>query len=437
MAVKYAQKVSCYRLGIYGNFLNVSAIQCFYGKPTDTVPLGRLYENFLTNNMLDSKIKILFLAADPSDSTRLRLGEELREIRERLQLSKQRDGFSLESRESVRPEDLTQAIFDVEPQIIHFSGHGTDTGELCFENSLGRTQTVSIVALTNLFRLVSNQVSCVILNACYSEIQAKAIAEHIPFVIGMNQSIGDKAAITFAVGFYKALGAGRSIEDAYKFACLEIQLNGIPEHSTPVFYGEVAEAAPKQPQSIIQPLKLEDNLRSDKGIDYSHLRDLLKAGKWQEADDATLNVMLQVARRKKHGWMDIKQIQKFPHIDLRTIDTLWVNYSKGRFGFSVQKTIYLSCCGKTDRRYIEYKSNCWEKFGDSVGWRVNQNWIWHSEANFNISAPQGHLPIVFPKFTDPYAQAVMSGFFSGYYSAKSDAFYTSPHSFSLLSRSDF
>ena len=50
MAVKYAQKVSCYRLGIYGNFLNVSAIQCFYGKPTDIVPLGRLYGNFLTNN---------------------------------------------------------------------------------------------------------------------------------------------------------------------------------------------------------------------------------------------------------------------------------------------------------------------------------------------------------------------------------------------------
>lgn len=189
-----------------------------------------------------SKIKILFLAADPSDSTRLRLGQELRDIRERLQLSKQRDGFSLESRESVRPEDLTQAIFDVEPQIIHFSGHGTTNGELCFENSLGRTQPVSTVALTNLFELVANQVSCVILNACHSEIQAKAIAEHIPFVIGMSQSIGDKAAITFAVGFYKALGAGRSIEDAYKFACLDIQLQGIPEHSTPVFYGEVAEA---------------------------------------------------------------------------------------------------------------------------------------------------------------------------------------------------
>ncbi|MGI0494567.1 GUN4 domain-containing protein [Alkalinema pantanalense CENA528] len=384
-----------------------------------------------------NKIKILFLAADPSDSTRLRLGEELREIRERLQLSKQRDGFSLESRESVRPEDLTQAIFDVEPQIIHFSGHGTDTGELCFENSLGRTQPVSTVALTNLFGLVSNQVSCVILNACYSEIQAKAIAEHIPFVIGMNQAIGDKAAITFAVGFYKALGAGRSIEEAYKFACLEIQLQGISEHSTPVFYGKVGEAKPKQAPFTFQSFNAEDDLRSEKGIDYSDLRDLLKAGKWQEADDETLRVMLQIARRKKHGWLDLQSIEKLPHIDLRTIDALWVKYSGGKFGFSVQKRVYLSCCEKTDRRYVYYEDECWKKFGDAVGWRVNEKWIWHSEANFNISAPQGHLPIIFPKFTNPFDQAFMTGMITGYYNCPDDAFYTSPHSFLLLSRSDF
>jgi len=181
-----------------------------------------------------NKIKILFLAADPSDSARLRLGQELRDIRERLQLSKLRDRFLLESRESVRPRDITQAIFDVEPQIVHFSGHGLSTGELCFEDILGKTQSVQPEALANLFELVAEQVSCVILNACYSESQAKAIAEHVPFVVGMNKAIGDRAAITFATGFYKALGAGRSFEEAYKFARVEIQLEGIPEDLTPI-----------------------------------------------------------------------------------------------------------------------------------------------------------------------------------------------------------
>jgi hypothetical protein len=182
------------------------------------------------------KVKILFLAADPSDAARLRLGQELRDIRAKLQCAKQRDNFSLESRESVRPGDITQAIFDVEPQIVHFSGHGISTGELLFEDILGSTHPVKPDALANLFQLVSEQVNCVVLNACYSEAQAKSIAQHIPFVIGMNQSISDKAAIAFAVGFYGALGSGRSFEDAYKFACVEIQLGGTPGHLIPALY---------------------------------------------------------------------------------------------------------------------------------------------------------------------------------------------------------
>lgn len=179
-------------------------------------------------------IKILFLTAEPTDSARLRLGQELRDIREKLQLSRQRENFLLESRESVRPGDITQAIFDVKPHIVHFSGHGTNTGDICLENVSGTVQTVSPNALAELFSLVADQVNCVVLNACYSDAQAKAIAEHIRFVVGMNQAIGDIAAIAFAVGFYKALGANLSIEDAYKFGCVEILLQGIPEESTPV-----------------------------------------------------------------------------------------------------------------------------------------------------------------------------------------------------------
>jgi CHAT domain-containing protein len=184
----------------------------------------------------ENSITILFLASDPSDASRLRLGQELRDIQQRLQLGKQREKFVLEQRMSVRPADISQAILDVEPHIVHFSGHGTNTGELCFEDELGKIQPVTPDALAALFALVNEQVNCVVLNACFSETQAKAIAEHIGFVIGMNQAIGDKAAIAFAVGFYTALGANRSIEKAYKFGCVQIQLQGIPEHLTPVLY---------------------------------------------------------------------------------------------------------------------------------------------------------------------------------------------------------
>jgi hypothetical protein len=179
-------------------------------------------------------VKILFLASDPSDATRLRLGRELREIREKLQMAKQRSQFVLESRGAVRPGDITQAIFDVEPQIVHFSGHGIGRGGLCFENVVGRVKTVQSEALSALFEMESERIKCVVLNACYSKVQAESISQHIPYVIGMEGEIGDKAGIAFSVGFYKALGASRTIEQAYKAGCVEIRLEGISEHLTPV-----------------------------------------------------------------------------------------------------------------------------------------------------------------------------------------------------------
>ena len=180
------------------------------------------------------QIKILFLTADPTDESRLRLGEEFREIQEKLQQAEFRDRFKLHQRMSVRPVDISQALLYVKPQIVHFSGHGTATGALCFENQTGKAHPIQPDVLAELFEQFANQVDCVLLNACYSETQAKAIAKYIKYVIGMNQAIGDEAAITFSIGFYQALGAGRTIEEAYKLGRAQIGLQGIPEHSTPV-----------------------------------------------------------------------------------------------------------------------------------------------------------------------------------------------------------
>lgn len=178
---------------------------------------------------------ILFLVANPKDSDRLRLDQELRDIAEGLQQrASQRDQFNLEQRWAVRPRDIQRAMLDVEPQIVHFSGHGAGEQGLVFEDESGKAKLVNGEALAGLFELFSDQIKCVVLNGCYSEVQAKAIAQHIPYVIGMNKEIGDKAAISFAVGFYDALGAGRSIEFAYKLGCNAIRLEGIPEYLTPV-----------------------------------------------------------------------------------------------------------------------------------------------------------------------------------------------------------
>jgi WD40 repeat protein len=177
---------------------------------------------------------ILFLSADPTNASRLRLGEELREIQEKLQLAKLREQFHLNQRMSVRPADISQALLDIRPQIVHFAGHGTSTGALCFENQLGEVHPIQPDALAALFEQFADQVDCVVLNACYSEQQAAAISTHIDYVVGMNQAIGDKAAVAFTIGFYQAIGAGRTIEEAYKLGCVQIRLQGIPEHMTPI-----------------------------------------------------------------------------------------------------------------------------------------------------------------------------------------------------------
>jgi|688.fasta_scaffold195696_2 CHAT domain-containing protein len=177
---------------------------------------------------------ILFLSSDPTDASRLRLSEELREIQEKLQLAKMRDQFNLHQRMSLRPTDISQALLDIQPQVVHFSGHGTLGGGLCVEDNMGNVQLVDTEALASLFQQFRNQITCVILNSCYSELQAKAIARYIPYVIGMNDVIDDRASIAFAVGFYQALGAGRKIEDAFEFGSIQIRLRGLSDYVTPI-----------------------------------------------------------------------------------------------------------------------------------------------------------------------------------------------------------
>ncbi|MDJ0598630.1 MAG: GUN4 domain-containing protein, partial [Crocosphaera sp.] len=108
---------------------------------------------------------------------------------------------------------------------------------------------------------------------------------------------------------------------------------------------------------------------------YRKLLNYLSSGRWKEADEENFNVMLQVANRVKEGWLDIKDIDNFPCEDLRIIDQLWVKYSNGHFGFSVQKKIYMDELGGTR----EYNQKIWHEFCDHVGWRKGGEWVNYSD----------------------------------------------------------
>ncbi|MBW4695619.1 MAG: CHAT domain-containing protein [Lyngbya sp. HA4199-MV5] len=178
--------------------------------------------------------RILILSANPKNTDKLRLDEEVREIQAALDHSRTRDQFEIVTRWAVRIDDLQAILLDQHPQVVHFSGHGAGSQGLVLENEAGQAQLVGTEALAGLFQLFQTDVECVFLNACYSEAQAGAIHQHIDCVVGMNQAVGDKAAINFARGFYGSLGAGRPYEEAFEFGRNAIDLKGIPEASKPV-----------------------------------------------------------------------------------------------------------------------------------------------------------------------------------------------------------
>ena len=154
------------------------------------------------NNNIQIKT-ILILAANPTSTSRLRLDEEVREIDEGLRRANKREEFKLEQKWAVRSRDFYRAMLDYQPQIVHFCGHGAGQDGIVLDDEMGQPALISADVLGSMFKLFATKgVECVLLNACYSLVQAEAISQHVNYVIGMTQAVGDQAAVAFAVAFY-------------------------------------------------------------------------------------------------------------------------------------------------------------------------------------------------------------------------------------------
>ncbi|WP_437817431.1 CHAT domain-containing protein [Sorangium sp. So ce1078] len=178
-------------------------------------------------------IKVLFLAANPPSTMRLGLGRELREIEERIRAVKHRDTVTFVSRWAVRPDDLQQALLEEQPHVLHFGGHGTQDDRIVLEESGGGVAFVDKDALADLIGILTDNLQLVVLNACYSEPLADALTQHVACAVGMHQPIGDLAATEFAASFYRALGFGRTVDEAFRLGCSALRLHRIPEHQIP------------------------------------------------------------------------------------------------------------------------------------------------------------------------------------------------------------
>lgn len=173
-------------------------------------------------------VRILFLSANPWTTSRILVDEEAREIFERLQEGPYRNRFEFHNHTATRPIDLQRLLLLHRPHIVHFSGHASKRFKLILGGSPGRGKTIDQGGLAQVLALYNSHLRLVVLNACFTDGHARAVSEVIDYAVGAGKGIGDKAGVAFAGAFYRALGFGKSVREAFMSAKAELGLTRMP-----------------------------------------------------------------------------------------------------------------------------------------------------------------------------------------------------------------
>lgn len=177
---------------------------------------------------MPNKIRILFLAANPIDTGPLQLQNEARELQARIRQGPHRDLFEVIHYLAAQPEDLLRGLQDVQPHVLHFSGHGTYNKEIVLQGKDGTSRPVDPQDMVELVDLFKNNLKLVLLSSCYARRQAEALQEVVDFTIGMDEPISDEGAVRYSAAFYQALSSGGSIKQAFHSARLITAMEGKP-----------------------------------------------------------------------------------------------------------------------------------------------------------------------------------------------------------------
>jgi hypothetical protein len=198
---------------------------------------------------------------------------------------------------------------------------------------------------------------------------------------GVRQQLRAPDATVRAAALPKALTYGEAGLDLV-IEVLRDDLQGLAE--------EAYDVLRQRPEAKAKDAVARYDLRSECGMDYTRLRDLLKAGQWREADEETDEVMLRAVGRNPDDRIRAGDYRTFPCTDLQTIDRLWVRYSQGQFGFNVQKRIYVETGNPLDG---EFHRDTYHKFAERVGWRKDGKWVYYRGLKANPSvSPVGEFP---------------------------------------------
>jgi hypothetical protein len=244
-------------------------------------------------------VRILFLSANPWTTSRILVDEEAREIFERLQEGPYRSRFEFHNHTATRPIDLQRLLLMHRPHIVHFSGHGSKRHKLILGGAPGRGKTIDQLGLAEVLALYNSHLRLVLLNACFTVEQARSVSEVIDYAVGTGRGIGDKAGVAFAGAFYRALGFGKSVREAFMSAKAELGLTKMPRtQGIELFVRDGIDEKDEFPLSDIyanqtDPLRLSSQWRAQVRIEY-HIT-LIKT---IEKLDSSLNVRARSARRR-------------------------------------------------------------------------------------------------------------------------------------------
>jgi hypothetical protein len=175
---------------------------------------------------MTDKIKILYLAANPTDTSHVRVAAEARELTLRIRQGLNRDAFEIICYFAVRPQDLLRGLQEVQPHIMHFSGHGTFDNEIVLEAEDGKSQPIAPELLAELVDQFKTNLKAAVMSCCFGRAQAKALNQVLDFTIGMEAPISDTAAVNFSANFYQVLASGGSIKQAFEGARLVTIMQG-------------------------------------------------------------------------------------------------------------------------------------------------------------------------------------------------------------------
>jgi hypothetical protein len=186
---------------------------------------------------MTEKIKILFLAANPQDvKFRLDLDKEVSAIAEKIRSGTSRDCFELMSEWCAKRSLLQQHLRDHAPDVLHFSGHGSRSKGLAFEDDAGRRAMVSKQAFIRVIKLRKDKIRLAVLNACETSGPARMLSEAVDYVIGMNRPILDEAAKVFAATFYQGLAFGDPVDQAFESGLADLDLMDIKGSNIPELF---------------------------------------------------------------------------------------------------------------------------------------------------------------------------------------------------------